>query len=88
MSKPRQKPSKPQVVLSEKAQEASTVIKQYYQKCVQRRGMNRHEQMITSQAFVNGLCAMIQLNQLRLSKREAAMVFTQLKPIFDKLSHE
>jgi len=78
----------PNVELSEKAVEASTVIKQYYQKCVNRRGMNRHEQMITSQAFVNGLCAMIQLNQLRLSKREAAMVFTQLKPIFDKLSHE
>jgi len=84
----KKKTAKPKIVLSEKAQEASAVIKQYYQKCVQRRGINRHEQMMTSQAFVNGLCAMVQLNQMRLSKRDAAAVFTQLKPIFDKISYE
>lgn len=85
--KPTVKPKRKQrVTLSYSAEQARLIIEDYYATAINKRGMNRHEQMLASQSFVHGLCAMAQLNSMNLSEEDAANVFRALKPMFDKFS--
>jgi hypothetical protein len=72
--------------LSERAHHAVDVISEHLERNIQKRGVKHYEQILITRGFVSGLCAMAQLNHLKLSEREAADVFRHLKPILDKMA--
>lgn len=78
--------AKKQIKLSQKALHAVDVIQEHLQQNIQKRGVKHYEQILITRGFVSGLCAMAQLNHLKLTEREAADVFRTLKPLLDKMA--